>query len=106
MAKQDFKPTQMAESGRGRGRLCAVASAVVLAVLTAMTAAANAQGMGPQITAGAAQSVDLKTAPEVPSVRPPAGLVTSRPTIPIADYLAAKRAAALKARQPKPGPQR
>jgi hypothetical protein len=106
MAKQDFKPTQMAESGGGRGRLCALAHAIVLAVLTAMTAAANAQGTGLQITAGAAQSVDLKTAPEVPSLRPPPGLVTSRPTIPMADYLAAKRAAALKAHQPKPAPRR
>jgi hypothetical protein len=106
MAKQDFKPTQMTKRGRGRRRLCAVANAVVLAVLTAMTAAANAQGTGPQITTGAAQPVDLKTAPEVPSVRPPAGLVTNRPTIPMADYLAAKRAAALRAGQPKPAPRR
>ena len=106
MAKQDFKPTQMSKSGRGRGLLCAVANAVSLMALTAMTVAASAQGTGPQITAGAARSVDLRTAPEVRSVPPPPGLVTNRPTIPMADYLAAKRAAALKAGQPKPAPPR
>jgi hypothetical protein len=93
----------MAEDGRGRGWLGVTANAVLLMALTA-TVAANAQDTGPQISTGAARSVDLRTAPELPSVPPPPGLVTDRPTIPIADYLAAKRAAAMKARQPKPAP--
>ena len=104
MVKQGFNPIQMASRGRGGGRLCAVANAVFVAASAAMIVAASAQGTGAQITAGAAQSVDLRTAPEVRSVPPPPGLVTNRPTIPMADYLAAKRAAALKPRQPKPPP--
>jgi len=103
-ARNGFKLTRMSKGSRNRG--CVVASTFALAALTAMPAPANAQDTGLQITTGAARSVDLKTAPEVPSVRPPAGLVTNRPTIPMADYLAAKRAAALKARQRKPAPRR
>ncbi len=90
----------MAEGGRNKG--CAVASAVFLMALMATAGAASAQDGGAQITTGAARSVDLRTAPEVPSVPPPPGLVTNRPTIPMADYLAAKQAAAMKARQSKP----
>ena len=81
-----------------------VANAVLLAALTAMAGAASAQGGGAQITTGAARSVDLRTAPEVPSVPQPPGLVSNRPTIPMAEYLAAKRAVAMKPRQPKPAP--
>jgi hypothetical protein len=98
-----FTLTRMGRGSRNQG--CAVASAVFLMALTTTTAgAASAQGGGTQITTDAARSVDLRTAPEVPSVPPPPGLVTNRPTIPMADYLAAKRAAAMKARQPKPAP--
>jgi hypothetical protein len=95
----DFTLTRMGGGSRNQG--CAVASA---AFLMALTAAAGAPGGGAQITTDAARSVDLRTAPEVPSVPAPPGLVTNRPTIPMADYLAAKRAAAMKARQPKPAP--
>jgi hypothetical protein len=56
--------------------------------------AASAQDTGIQITVDAAKSVDLTTAPDVPAVPRPAGLVTNRPTMPMADYVAAKNAAA------------
>ena len=97
-----FTLTPMGRDSRNQG--CAVASAVFLMALTAAAGAASAQGGGGQITTDAARSVDLRTAPEIPSVPPPPGLVTNRTTIPMADYLAAKRAAAMKARQPKPAP--
>ena len=88
---------------RLRGWLCAVASAVFMAVSAAI-APASAQDTGPQAGGNTFQTVDLATAPEVPAVAAPAGLAINRPTIPMADYLAAKRAAAMKARQPKPAP--
>jgi hypothetical protein len=44
----------------------------------------------------AAKLVDLRTAPELPAVPRPADVVTNRPTMPMADYLTAKNAAAAK----------
>src|SRR5207237_3094926 len=55
---------------------------------------ASALDTGLQASAGPANLVDLKTAPEVAPVARPEGLVVNRPTIPMADYLAAKNAAA------------
>jgi len=43
------------------------------------------------------QSVDLKSAPEVAAVPRPANLAINRPTMPMADYIAAKNAAAARA---------
>ena len=101
-AEHGFTLTRMGRGSRNKG--CAVAAAVFLAASTAVMGAAGAQDGGAQIITGTARTVDLRTASEVPSVPPPPGLVTNRPTIPMADYLAAKRAAAMKARQPKPAP--
>jgi hypothetical protein len=95
-----FTLTRMGKGSRNTGWM--VASAVFLAALTARAGVTRAQGGEAQISTGPARSVDLRTAPEVPPVPPPPGLVTNRPTIPMADYLAAKRAAAMKPRQPKP----
>jgi hypothetical protein len=98
------KETQMADDNRARGWLCAIASAALLAVSAAVAPPASAQDSGLQISSEAAQSVDLKTAPEVPAVARPADFATNRPTIPMADYVAAKNAAAAKAPgQAKPG---
>jgi hypothetical protein len=69
----------------------AAATAVLRAALPAMPAPRRAQNAGLQVSSDAARSVDLRTAPEVPSV-PPAGLVTKRPAIPIADYVATMKA--------------
>ena len=105
MAKEiAARERKMADYKRAKGWLCAVVSASLLAVCAAMPLPASAQDKGQQVSIAGGTIIDLKTAPEVPSVGPPAGLVTNRPTIPMADYLAAKRAAALKARQPKPAP--
>src|SRR2546430_638762 len=101
MASREGK---MADNNRARGWLGAVASAAFLAVSAAIAPTAGAQDTGLQASAEAAISVDLRTAPEVPSVARPAGLVTNRPTMPLADYTAAKNAAAAHApRQAKPG---
>src|SRR5205809_7885793 len=94
----------MADTARARRWLCAVGSAALLAVSAAAAPPASAQDKGLQLSSEAAQRIDLKSAPEVPAVRRPADLVTNRPTIPMADYVAAKNAAA--ARGPghaKPG---
>jgi hypothetical protein len=94
----------MADNNRFKGRLCAVASAVLLAVSAAIAPTASAQDASMQISTGPAKSVDLRTAPEVPAIPPPAGLAINRPTIPMADYIAAKNAAAARAPgQAKPG---
>src|SRR5207248_10384010 len=62
--------------------------------LAAATApAASAQDVPLRGTAEKARLVDLQTAPEVAPVPRPADLVTNRPTIPMADYIAAKNAA-------------
>ena len=87
----------MADDNRAGRWLCAVASAAVLMVCAAIAATASAQDAGLKISSDAARSIDLRTAPEVPAVPRPPGLVTSRPTIPMADYVAAKNAAAARA---------
>jgi len=75
-----------------------------LAVSAAVAPPASAQSSGLQISSDAAQSVALSSAPEVPGVARPADLVTNRPTIPMADYVAAKNAAAARAPgKAKPG---
>jgi hypothetical protein len=93
----------MSDNKRFRGWWCAVASAALLAVSATIAPPASAQDTGQQISAGDANSIDLASAPEVPAVAAPAGLAINRPTIPMADYVAAKNAAAAKAGQAKPG---
>jgi hypothetical protein len=99
----------MADDNRARGWLWAVASAALLAVSAAIAPTASAQDAGikdtgQQVSTGASQSIDLNSAPEVPSAPRPEGLVINRPTIPMADYIAAKNAAAARAPgQAKPG---
>ncbi len=94
----------MANDDRGRGWWRAVASAALLAVSAAIAPTASAQDAGLQLSSDAAKSVELNSAPEVAAVARPAGLAINRPTIPMADYVAAKNAAAARARgQAKPG---
>jgi len=93
----------MADDNRARGWLCAVASAALLAVSAAIAPPASAQNTRLESHADKAKSVDLSSAPEVPAVAPPQGFSFNRPTIPMADYVAAKNAAAARAPgQPKP----
>src|SRR5439155_18916467 len=95
---------EMANNNHGRGWWYAVASAAVLALSAAIAPPASAQDTGTRITSGAAKTVDIGTAPEVVPVAPPAGLAINRPMMPMADYLAAKDAAAARAPgQAKPG---
>lgn len=94
----------MADSDRSRGWWRAVAGAALLAVSAVIAPTASAQNTGLQLSSDAVEPVDLNSAPEVAPVARPTGLAINRPTIPMADYLAAKRAAAMKARQPKPAP--
>jgi hypothetical protein len=63
-------------------------------MLAAIALPASAQDTGIRITVDAAKSVDLRNAPELPAVPRPPGLFTNRPTMPMADYIAAKNAAA------------
>jgi hypothetical protein len=101
-AKNGFGEGKMS-TYRLRTWLCAVASAAVLAGSAAIAATASVQDTGLKISSDAAKSIDLKSAPEVPAVARPADLVTGRPTIPLADYVAAKNAAAARSPgQPKP----
>jgi hypothetical protein len=93
----------MSDNKRFRGWWCAVASAALLAVSAAIAPPASAQDTGMQVSTGDGKSIDLASAPEVPTVAAPAGLAINRPTIPMADYVAAKNAAAAKAGQAKPG---
>jgi hypothetical protein len=86
----------MADNNQGRKWLSAGASVALLAMLAAIAPPASAQDKGPRITVDGAKSVDLRTAPELPAVPRPPGLVTNRPTMPMTDYLAAKNAAAAK----------
>jgi hypothetical protein len=81
-------------NNHGRGWLCAAASAALLTLSAATDPPASAQTTGIRITVDAAKSVDLRTAPELPAVPRPAGLVINRPTMPMTDYVAAKNAAA------------
>jgi hypothetical protein len=95
---------QMADTNRFKGWLCAVGAATLFAVSAAIAPTASAQDTGLQISGDAAKSVDLKTASEVAAVARPADLAINRPTMPMADYLAAKNAAAARAPgQAKPG---
>ena len=92
----------MADNSRSRGWLCAVGCAFV--AVAAAIAPASAQNTGRQIRSDAAKTIHLSSAPEVPAVARPADLVTGRPTIPMADYIAAKNAAAAQAPgRAKPG---
>ena len=94
----------MADFRQVRTWLSAAAGAVLLVVVGALAGPASAQDKGLQAGTGPGQAADPNTAPEVAAAPRPANLAINRPTIPMADYLAAKRAAALKARQPKPAP--
>src|SRR5438132_2270022 len=95
---------EMANHNHGRRWRVAVASAVLLAISAAIALSASAQDTGTRITSGAAKTVDIGTAPEVAPVARPAGLAINRPMMPMADYLAAKNAAAAHAPgQAKPG---
>src|SRR5437588_5038035 len=87
---------KMANNNHGRGWWRAVASAGLLAISAGVALPTRAQDNGTRITIDAAKSVDLRTAPELPAVPRPPDLVTNRPTMPMADYLAAKNAAAAK----------
>src|SRR5437879_3554431 len=90
IARHGSSEGEMANNNRGWGWWGAVASAAVLGISAATAPPASAQDTGTRIRVDAAKSVDLRTAPETPSVPPPAGLFINRPTIPMADYLAAK----------------
>jgi len=94
----------MADNNRFREWLGVVANAALVAVAAPIAPPASAQAAGLQTSGEAAKSVDLATAPDVPAVAPPPGLAINRPTIPMADYIAAKNAAAAHAPgQAKPG---
>jgi hypothetical protein len=94
----------MADNNRARGWLCAVASAALLAMFAAMAPAASAQDTELKISSDKVQAVDLNNAPEVAAMAWPADLAINRPTMPMADYIAAKTAAAARAPgQAKPG---
>jgi hypothetical protein len=96
MAKEiAARERKMADYKRAKGWLCAVASANLLAISAALPSQASAQD-GQQASFTAFTTIDLKNAPEVPAVPRPPGLIINRPTIPMADYVAAKNAAAAK----------
>ncbi len=84
----------MSRKNRVRVWWCAAASGAVLAASGAAAPTARAQDAGTQPPLTEVRVVDLRTAPEIPAVPRPAGLVTNRPTMPMADYIAAKNAAA------------
>jgi hypothetical protein len=97
-----FREGKMTDNNHRREWLCAVASAALLGLSAAIAAPASAQDNGTRITVDAAKPVDLRTAPELPPVPRPPGLVTNRPTMPMADYLAAKSAAAARSGGARP----
>jgi hypothetical protein len=84
----------MSHQNRVRRWFCIAASTALAALSAVAAATAGAQETGTRVDISEVQSVDLKTAPEIPAVLPPAGLVINRPTMPMADYVAAKDAAA------------
>jgi hypothetical protein len=86
----------MADLKRFRIGWCALASAALLASAV-IASPAHALDNGLQAKTGEGQSVDLTTAPEVTAVPRPANLATNRPTMPLANYVAAKYAAAARA---------
>src|SRR5207248_1286165 len=90
------KGRKMDDYKRAKGWWCAVASANLLVLFAAMPLPAGAQDKGQQASITGSTTIDLKTAPELPVVQRPPGLVINRPTIPMADYVAAKNAAAAK----------
>src|SRR5437588_810940 len=94
----------MADCKRAKGWLCAVVSAQLLALSAAVPYPASAQDKGQQASFSVVTTIDLKTAPELPAVPRPADLVINRPTIPMADYVAAKNAAAAKPGASRPQP--
>ena len=83
----------MARENRARVWWCAAASGAVLAASIAAAPAARAQDVRIEPQLSEPRSIDLQTAPEIPPMARPAGLVTNRPTMPMADYVAAKKAA-------------
>jgi len=91
----------MADNSRLMGWLGAVASTGLLVLCAVIASPASAEDAQLQGSTGTGQSVDLATAPEVKPAAPPAGLAINRPTIPMADYIAAKNAAAARARAGK-----
>jgi hypothetical protein len=94
----------MADNNRFRGWLYTVTGAALLLTPAAITPRANAQETRLQGSIGPAKTVDLATAPELPAVPRPEGLLINQPTMPMADYIAAKNAAAAHAPgQAKPG---
>src|SRR5438132_10556792 len=104
MPADALREIKMAEYDRGSGWWRAVAGAALLALSAAIAPTANAQNTGVQGSTGAGQSIDLNSAPEMTPAPRPAGLAINRPTIPMADYAAAKNAAAARAHgQAKPG---
>jgi hypothetical protein len=98
-----YKGDAVADSKGALAWLCAIASAAFIAVSAAIAPLASAQGTGPQVRTGPAQWIDMKNAPEVAPVAAPADLAINRPTMPMADYIAAKNAAAHAPGQAKPG---
>src|SRR5205823_1660601 len=84
----------MSRKNRVRVWWCAAASGAVLAASVAAAPSARAQDAGTELRASESRLVDLRTAPAIAAVPQPAGLVTNRPTMPMADYVAAKNAAA------------
>jgi|HubBroStandDraft_6_1064221.scaffolds.fasta_scaffold142953_1 hypothetical protein len=94
----------MALNSSIKGWLSAVCAAALFAVSAAIAPTASAEDAHFQSSTGTGQSVDLAAAPEVAPAARPAGLTINRPTIPMADYIAAKNAAAAQAPgQRKPG---
>jgi hypothetical protein len=90
----------MADNTRAGGWLCAMAGAALLAGSAAIPPTADTQEAGIQLSTGPARTVDLRTAPVLPAVPRPADLAINRPTMPMADYVAAKNAASARVAQP------
>jgi hypothetical protein len=83
----------MTAKRRTRGWLV-TAGAAGLTVLATIVSGAGAQQSALESVTVEVRSVDLRTAPQVPPAPRPAGLAINRPTMPMADYVAAKNAAA------------
>jgi hypothetical protein len=94
---------QMTDNNRCRRWPRAVASAALLLTFAAIAPTASAQETRLQGNVGPAKTVDLMTAPELPAAPRPEGLAINRPTMAMADYIAAKNAAAHAPGQAKPG---
>src|SRR5258706_14279051 len=94
----------MADFRQVRTWLSAAVGAAVLAVVGALACPSSAQDKGLQAGTGTGQAADLNTAPEVTAAPRPANLAINRPTIPIANYVAAKNATARAPGKAKRGP--